>query len=102
MGCGHFEAWSTWRNGISEDDPVPGDILTSSNAVALNKWLLLFATEARKQDCTRYPSKTVNLLLAGLKDTNSSYPNFLNEKGDRFTGLCSLVARPSPPSVKLF
>ena len=32
-----FNAWSTWRNGVYTDDPLPGDVLTSCNAVALNK-----------------------------------------------------------------
>ena len=43
-----FEAWSTWRSGVYEDNPVPGDILTSCDAVALNKWLSLFVIKARK------------------------------------------------------
>ena len=47
-----FEAWSTWRNGVYEDDRVPGDILSSSDsdAVALNEWLSLCVIETRKQD----------------------------------------------------
>ena len=42
-----FHAWNTWRNGVYTDDLVPGDILTSCNAEALNKWLLLLVIEAR-------------------------------------------------------
>ena len=57
-----FEARSTWRNSVYVDDPVPSDILNSCNAVALNKWLSLFVIEARKQDGTRYPLKTIDML----------------------------------------
>ena len=86
-----FNAWSTWRNGVYTDDPVPGDILTSCDAEALNKWLSLFVIEARKQDGTRYPSRTIDMLLAGLKrhikEISPSAPNFLNEEDDHFRGL---------------
>ena len=74
------------------DDPVPSDILTSCDAAALNRWLSLFVIEARKQDGTRYPSKTIDMLLSGLKchmkEINPSSPNFLSEEDDRFVGLC--------------
>ena len=76
-----FEAWSIWRNGVYKDDPVPGDILTSCNAVALNKWLSLFVIEARKQNGTDI-LKTIDMLLGGLKrhmkEINPSSPNFLS------------------------
>lgn len=74
-----------------EDDCTPGNILTSGDAVALNKWFSLFVIEARKQDGNRYPSKTIDFLLAGLKrhmkELNPSSPNFLNEEDDHFKGL---------------
>ena len=86
-----FEAWSAWRNGVYQDDRVPSDVLTSGDAVALNKWLSLFVIQVRKQDGNKYPSKTINLLLAGLKchmkEINPSTPNFLNEEDDHFKGL---------------
>ena len=85
-----FEAWSAWRNGVYQDDHVPSDVLTSGDAVALNKWLSLFIIEVRRQDDNKYPSKTIYLLLAGLKshmkETNPSTPNFLNEEDDCFEG----------------
>ena len=65
--------------------------LTSCDAVALNKWLSLFVIEARKQDGTRYPSRSIHMLLAGLnrhmKEISPSAPNFLSEEDDRFRGL---------------
>ena len=62
-----FEAWRAWRNGVYQDDRVPSGVLTSGDAVALNKWLSLLVIEVRKQDGNKYPSKTIYLLLAGLK-----------------------------------
>ena len=50
-----------------QDDRVPSDVLTSGDAVALNKWLSLLVIEVREQDGNKYPSKTIYLLLAGLR-----------------------------------
>ena len=62
-----------------QDDRVPSDVLTSGDAVALNKWLSLFVIEVRRQDGNKYPSKIIDLLLAGLKrhmkEINPSTPN---------------------------
>ena len=44
-----FNEWAAWRRTARADDAVPGDILFSCNAVALNKWLSLFVIEARKK-----------------------------------------------------
>ena len=86
-----FQSWSSWRNGVHPDDPVPSDILGSGDASTLNKWLSLFVIEAKKQDGSKYPSKTIDLLLCGLrrhmKEVNPVAPNFLNEQDDRFAGL---------------
>ena len=53
--------------------------------------------EARKQDGTRYPSRSIDILLAGLKrhmkEISPSAPNFLNEEDDRFRGTRDTVAR---------
>ena len=86
-----FQSWSSWRNELYSDDPVPSDILTSTDPSAINKWLSLFVIEARKQDGSKYPSKTIDLLLAGLrrhmKEVNPTAPNFFNEQDGRFAGL---------------
>ena len=86
-----FQSWSSWRNELYSDDPVPSDILTSTDPSAINKWLSLFVIEARKQDGSKYPSKTIDLLLAGLrrhmKEVNPTAPNFFNEQDERFAGL---------------
>ena len=79
-----FTTRMEWRNSCKPEDPVPQDILTSSNAEALNKWLSLFILEARKKEGSKYPTTTLNLLLCGLKrhmlKLNSMSPNFLDEK----------------------
>ena len=48
-----------WRNRTIQDDPVPGDLLTSCDAVARNKWFSLFVIEVRKQDGSSFPISTL-------------------------------------------
>ena len=59
----NFKSWADWRTAQDPDDPVPSDILTSGDTVALNKWLSLYVIETRKQNGQRYPASTLNLLL---------------------------------------
>ena len=70
---------------------MTSDILSSGDAVTLNKWLSFYVIETRKQDGQRYPASTLNLLLCGLKrymkKQNPAAPNFLDENDDRFAGL---------------
>ena len=72
-------------------DPVPSDILSCGDAIALNKWLSLYVIKTRKQDGERHPASTLNLLLSGLKrymkKLNPATSNFLDENDDRFAGL---------------
>ena len=86
-----FDAWTTWRSTTKPEDPVPEDILSCADAGVLNKWLSLFALEARKLDGSKYPSNTLNMVLSGLKRymvrSNPDTPNFLDEKDLRFSGL---------------
>ena len=50
--------------------------------------MAVFVIEARKQDETKYPSKTIDLLLAVLRrHEGSTAPNFLNEQDKQFTRL---------------
>ena len=56
-----------------QDDRVSSDVLTSGDAVALNKWLSPFVIELRRQDGNKYPSKTIDLLLAGLKQRDQPF-----------------------------
>ncbi len=46
---------------------MPMHVLTCVDATALNKWLSLFVMEAKKQNGSPYPSKTIDLLLAGIR-----------------------------------
>ena len=70
---------------------MPSEILTSTDPSAINKWLSLFVIEVRKQDRTKYPSKTIDLLLAGLrrhmKEVKPTAPNLFNEQDEQFAGL---------------
>ncbi len=73
----------------ASDDKVPMDVLTCVDATTLlNKWLSLFVMEAKKQNGSPYPSKTIDLLLAGIrrhmKSIDPTLPNFFDEKDYRF------------------
>ena len=44
----NFEAWADWQIAQNSDDPVPSDILSCGDTVALNKLLSLYVIETRK------------------------------------------------------
>ena len=44
----NFKSWADWRTAQDPSDPVPSDILSSGDAVALNKWLSFYVIETRK------------------------------------------------------
>ncbi|XP_064387890.1 zinc finger MYM-type protein 2-like [Halichondria panicea] len=88
-----FYCWCEWRNSSHKetDDKVPIDVLTCVDATALNKWLSLFVMEAKKKNGSPYLSKTIDLLLAGIRRHMTSVdpilPNFFDENDYRFDGL---------------
>ena len=88
----NFDDWRAWRNG--KDDPaehVPEDILTKGLPSELNRFLSLYILETRNKKGERYPSKTITLLLAGIKRhmmANNPYAvNILDENSPDFVGL---------------
>ncbi len=89
----NFDSWCAWRHTQLPDDPVPVDLLTSNDSAVLNKWLYLFVIETRRMDGKKFPSKTIDCLLAGLlrymRGKNPAAGNFLDEKNTDFTGLCA-------------
>ena len=44
----NFEAWADWRIAQNPDDPVPSDILSCGDDIALNKWLSLYVIKTRR------------------------------------------------------
>ena len=95
----NFEAWRTWRNNTATDSSsqVPNDLLTCNDAGALNHWLSLFVIETKRNDGKEFPSKSIDLLLSGLKrymvaqlkekDPSVCPTNFLGDTDHRFAGL---------------
>ena len=82
------------RNEHFSDEPgkqVPNSLLKLDSPELLSKWLKLFFAEARKQDGSRYPSKTLYLLLSGLlrymRLNNPNYLNLLDTKNGKFASL---------------
>ena len=61
---------------------MPVGLLASTDHVILGKWPSLFIAEVRKKDGTKYPPKTMYILLAGILRhmllQNLACPNFLD------------------------
>ena len=88
----NFQDWVSWRNELEPDNgPVPSDLLFTSSATELNKWLSYFIAETRKKDGKEFPSSSITLLLQGIrrfmKSHNPEAPNFLDERNPDFEGL---------------
>ena len=47
-------------------DDLPDDLLECNDPTLLNKWLSLYMMETRRVDGKKIPSKSLDLLLAGL------------------------------------
>ena len=62
-----FNDWKSARNELFQENPVPDDILSSSNKMELCKWLCKFAVEVRKKDGQSYPPKTIHHYLLGIQ-----------------------------------
>lgn len=85
----NFNEWKEWRCPTSV---IPDDLLEGKDAVALNKWLSLYVKETRRKDQKQFPSKSIDLLLAGLKrhmkELNPETAiDIFDEKDTRFNGL---------------
>ena len=61
----NFGTWHDQRNEkvSSDDEKCPPDLLSSTAAVLLSKWLCLFVNETRRSDGTLYPSKTLSVIV---------------------------------------
>ena len=77
----NFNNWRDDRNARFEEK-VPSDLLNGSDATVLGKWLTLYVAETTKQDGSRYPPKSIYLLLTGIlrhmRTLNPICPNFLD------------------------
>ena len=63
----NFNDWVKYHNSSERDeDHIPPDYLLTATATDLNR-VLSYVTEARNTKGGKYPNKTINLLLAGLR-----------------------------------
>ena len=70
---------------------MPGNVLESSDAAIVNRWLSLFVTEVRNKKGQPYPPSTIHQLLCGLQrimqqEHNSSF-QFFDKTNKEFDGL---------------
>lgn len=72
----NFQSWCDWRE--KQDNPVPKDLLECNDGEMLNRWLLLFVKETRRVDGKLFPSRTIDMLLSGLKHYQLEKIQFLS------------------------
>ena len=86
-----FSEWKEARNKDFPNQPVPEDLLTTSNPELLNTHLSQLAVEVRKGSGEKYPPATIHQLLCGLlrhmRTLNPLCVNFLDKKDARFKPL---------------
>ena len=65
------------------------DLLENTDTAVLSKWLSLYVAEIRKQDGSRYPPKSIYMLLTGLLRHMRTFsplcPNFLDTANQQFS-----------------
>ena len=90
----NFEGWRKRRNETFHLQPerqVPDGLLLGHDSVALCKWLSVYVAEAKKQDGSPFPPKSLYMLLAGIlrhmRSKNPLCPNFLDNKQLAFVSL---------------
>lgn len=87
----NFEAWKKAGNERYPSDPVPDDLLMSTDPAILNTHHSRFVLETRKSNGENYPPETLHYLLCGLlrhmRSTNPICPNFLDKKDSTFKPL---------------
>ena len=85
----NFADWVKARES-SSDEPVPKDLLSSTDTGVVCKWMCRFVMETRQESGLPYLPKSIYLLLCGLyriSRSNSVPFNFLDRKDIRFKDL---------------
>ena len=87
-GLNNFEAWKEERNNKYPDDPIPEDLLETTNEEILSLWLSRYVVETRNSTGGRYPPSTIYQLLTALlrsmRESNANCLNFLELKNSKF------------------
>ncbi len=63
----NLRGWVEFRNSAHPHDLVPSNLLCSSDADKLCKWLCRYVQETRKEDGGKYPPSTIRQLLAAFQ-----------------------------------
>ena len=79
----NFQAWKEARNSNLSQDPVPDNLLETSDESVLNLWLSCYVVETRNGNGEPYPPSTIYQLLSALlrsmRDNNPNCLNFLDK-----------------------
>ena len=62
-----FSDWASTRNAYFLGNPVPDNILSSTDKTHVCEWLFKFAREARKKDGEPYSPKTIHHYIMGIQ-----------------------------------
>ena len=84
-GLNNLEAWKEERNNKYPDDPIPEDLLETTNEEILSLWLSRYVAETRNS--TGGPSTIYQLLTAllrSMRESNANCLNFLERKNSKF------------------
>ena len=63
----NFRPWVEHRNEAAPDDPVPPNLLSSSDPTILCRWLSCYVHETKNENGQPYPASTLRSLLAALQ-----------------------------------
>ena len=86
----NFQAWVAARKESHPSDPVPDNLLSSSDAETLCRFLCLYVMETRQEDGTCYPPIMIYSLLCGLyriTRSNDVPLNFIDKNNSDFRSL---------------
>ena len=73
----NFEAWADWQIAQNPDDPVPSDILSCGDAVALSNLVVAFFVRDQDTKARRRAISSFHLELAScLQHVNSFILNY--------------------------
>ena len=85
----NFTDWMENRNSLCSDDPIPSDVLSTTDPELLSKWLRISVLETRQKSGKPYPPKLYNI-LCGIYRTcrDNGLPfKFLDKSDARFCEL---------------
>ena len=87
----NFTDWKESYNVRHPEEKCPDDMLLSDDPRELSFWLQKYVLETRKKDGSKYPPKTIHLLLCGqhryIKEVTDESLNIFDKEHSHFKKL---------------